>query len=238
MAGTDNVRWRSAVFEGVAVLVGILVAFGVDASWDLRKEREETRASLTAVRSELESNRDQIKSDIEYIGRTIEETYTTLERVAAPGATPTYDETAALLQEITPKGVRQLSQVALNDLQSSGAFAQIESVELRLALGRYQSALADDERTQEGRRQFFDDFLHPYDVTEGSIIAKNPSWYESIGVPELRIDLPLPMEPYVGNRVYANLLTARMFVYSAVRQSRQSVLERIDEVLKVMDGAI
>jgi len=238
MTTVESVRWRFAFLEGLAVLVGILVAFGIDAAWDLRQERAETRASLAAVRAELESNRDQIQSDIEFVGRTIEETYRTLESVAAPGASPTYEETIALLQEIRPKGVPQLSQVALNDLQSSGGFGRIESVPLRLALGRYQSALTDDESAQDSRRQFFDDFLHPYDVAEGSIIAKNPTWYETIGVPELSIDLPLPTEPYVANRVYANLLMARMFTYNAVRASRQRVLERIEQVLEAMDGAI
>ena len=53
-------KWRSAVLDGFAVLVRILLAFAIDAWWDLRNQEEEAQAYLEALETELIENREII----------------------------------------------------------------------------------------------------------------------------------------------------------------------------------
>jgi len=47
MEGIGELKWRSAVVEGFAVLVGILLAFTIDAWWDQRSQQAEAQCTIT-----------------------------------------------------------------------------------------------------------------------------------------------------------------------------------------------
>jgi hypothetical protein len=53
---------RSAriLFEGFAIVVSILLAFAIDAAWDLRGELAEEREALAGLRSDFLSSREQM----------------------------------------------------------------------------------------------------------------------------------------------------------------------------------
>lgn len=52
----DGGWFRTRLGEAVAIIVSILIAFGIDAGWDEWQERQEEADLLTALRSEYESN--------------------------------------------------------------------------------------------------------------------------------------------------------------------------------------
>ena len=73
MTNVSDLRWRSALLEGFAVLVGIILAFSIDAWWDLRNQQIEGAAYLHATRTELEAKRQLIVEELETIGAWIAE---------------------------------------------------------------------------------------------------------------------------------------------------------------------
>lgn len=65
-SGTSrNGTWASFFREAFAVLAAILVAFGLDALWELRVESADTLSALVATRDEFLVVRDQINEAIE-----------------------------------------------------------------------------------------------------------------------------------------------------------------------------
>ena len=52
----DGGWFRTRLGEAVAIILSILIAFGIDAGWDEWQERQEESDILTALRSEYESN--------------------------------------------------------------------------------------------------------------------------------------------------------------------------------------
>jgi hypothetical protein len=58
-------RWRWGVVEGGIILVGVLLAFWVDSSWERRQDRQLEDAILSAVSEEIEGNRTHIVGMIE-----------------------------------------------------------------------------------------------------------------------------------------------------------------------------
>ena len=61
----SDVRWKTMVVESVAVVASILLAFGIDAYWELRQERLAEREAMDALYIEMSSNRDELAATIQ-----------------------------------------------------------------------------------------------------------------------------------------------------------------------------
>lgn len=53
----SDIPWKRLLAEGSAIVVSILLAFAIDASWDARQERERELEALQALRRDFEENR-------------------------------------------------------------------------------------------------------------------------------------------------------------------------------------
>lgn len=56
MMNSREIPWPRILAEGTAVVVSILLAFAIDAWWDERKERDDERDVLLALKAEFETN--------------------------------------------------------------------------------------------------------------------------------------------------------------------------------------
>ena len=63
---------RRALLEAAFVIVGILVAFSIDAWWDDRQEMEVHDAVLASLANEIARNQELVASDTEIAGRHLE----------------------------------------------------------------------------------------------------------------------------------------------------------------------
>lgn len=58
------VRWRKTAVESLAVVGSILLAFGIDATWDTWRERSTEQEIIAALHEEMLSNRTQLEDVI------------------------------------------------------------------------------------------------------------------------------------------------------------------------------
>lgn len=58
------VRWRKTAVESLAVVASILLAFGIDATWDTWRERTTEQEIIAALHEEMLSNRTQLEDVI------------------------------------------------------------------------------------------------------------------------------------------------------------------------------
>lgn len=236
MAESGELRWRSALLEGIAVLVAILVAFSIDAWWDVRSQRVEASEYLEAIQTELLANRELLNSQLETLRRWMVESETFLNTGVAPGASPSYDQVSQMIWDTSPNRTRPVARAALDDLISSGGFRVIDSAELRRALADYERSLTRDTEQQDDVRVHHNRLVSPYHVGRGSFTEV--PWEELVGLPESPVTFPLKVENFVGSREYANLLIVRILEYHDVRVAHAEVLEKIDKALGLLDGAI
>ena len=61
---STDVRWGKIAVESVAVVASILLAFGIDATWDTWRERTTEREIIAALHEEMLSNRTQLEDVI------------------------------------------------------------------------------------------------------------------------------------------------------------------------------
>jgi hypothetical protein len=65
ISSTRRIPWPRVLLEGVVIVVSILLAFGIDAWWDGRANRQQTWEHLEAVRYELQENRELLDEQAE-----------------------------------------------------------------------------------------------------------------------------------------------------------------------------
>ena len=70
MINTREIPWPRILAEGTAVVVSILLAFAIDAWWDERKERDDERDVLLALKAEFEANAQAYLRRIEELCET------------------------------------------------------------------------------------------------------------------------------------------------------------------------
>ena len=61
---STDVRWKKTLVESAAVIASILLAFGIDATWDAWRERSTEREVMAALSQEMRSNRGQLENVI------------------------------------------------------------------------------------------------------------------------------------------------------------------------------
>ncbi len=226
MGGMGELKWRSAVLEGFAVVVAILIAFAIDAWWDLRTQQAEARAYIEAVRTELIANRETVIEDLKTLRGWVEESERYLNTVVAPDASPSYDEVREMVWKTGPNSTTPLARAAIDDLVSSGGFQTIDLAELRRALADYARSLENDATEQEDVRDFFTQFIYPYHVGRGSFTEFD--WEEYNELPESLVSFPLDVDAFAGNRTYANLLISRILEYGNLSDAHRDLLEKIE----------
>lgn len=153
-AQTDS-WFRKALREIPILVLGILIAFALQAWWDGARASEEERQALEAARSELQVNLEGLELNIERHDRVVAavETFHTAmvesesalisdSILVAAIVSPTYDPATA----------------ALESLQRQGA----GSAALAEASGRWRSEVDDATEDEERSRRFTDEQLSPY----------------------------------------------------------------------------
>ncbi len=228
----SQLNWRSAVLDGAAVLIGILLAFSIDAWWDLRGQREEARSYLAAIETELVSNRSALVEELQIIRSWVAQSEGFLNDVVSPDASPTYDQVREMVWLTGPNRTTPIARAAIDDLVSSGGFQVIETPELRRALADYVRALDNDASELEDVRDFFNLHVLPYHIAEGSFTEFD--WEAGLELPESPVTFEMNTAAFAGNRVYANLLISRILEFGNLMNAHQVLIDRIDVVLELM----
>lgn len=149
------VRRDSAFRELVIVVAGILIAFGLDAWWQRRRETEEVRADLSAVLDELREDEEALGRYIAWHRRTevasaaflglVEESSTRPIEVPdsivwGTGFTPSFDPRTGAIEAFV----------------NSGRMDRIGDPALRAGLAGFQAHLTD-ARDEESRAKAYAD---------------------------------------------------------------------------------
>lgn len=233
MSKLAQLDWRSALLDGLAVLVGILLAFSIDAWWDLRGQREEARAYLAAMETELVSNREALVEELKIIKSWVEQSEGFLNNVVGPDASPTYNQIREMVWLTGPNRTTPIARAAIDDLVSSGGFQVIDAPKLRRALADYVRALDNDASELEDVRDFFNLHILPYHIAEGSFTEFD--WEASMELPESPVSFEMNVAAFAGNRVYANLLISRILEFGNLINSHRVLITRIDAVLALLE---
>ena len=227
--GEKGLRWRSALLEGMAVLLGILTAFAIDAAWDTRQERQRVESYLTSLVSELEANQNLIESDLERLREQMAATQAYIvDVVADPQGPVSQDSIRGMVSSMGPIRIQPAQRAAFDDLVSGGLQA-IEDGDIRRLILTYGQALDLDAIRQQSAQDWFENRAQPYDEAEADLIGMRAIYGSGWAG---RNDVRFEIDPaaFVRNRRYGNLLAARYFRVQYVAAARAGLVESLVEL--------
>jgi hypothetical protein len=235
MARLRNIEWYRLGIEAAAIVVSILLAFWIDAWWDLRSQGEEARAYLAALETELLENRRIIDGDLEDLRSWVADSRSFLEEVVSPSAEPSNEQVKRMIWETAPRQTTPLLTAALEDLKSSGGLPAIESAELRRAIADYDRRLDRVASQLDFVSDNFREYILQYHIQHSSFTESG--WEEVAEVEESLASFEFDTEAFAANRTYANLLILRILGYSGLRGAHIEVQTQIERVLALIRDA-
>ena len=187
-------QWPRFLMEGVVIVASILLAFAIEAWWDLHGESLAAESRLEAVRTELGEARNRYAGHLTQLDTQDSLAVLILREVSQ------YSGSAArlntLLWRLGPPPEYSPPMSADGDATSAGSLSLITSEALRRALAEYRVLVEDDTHEQAIPREEFDTRMVPlwleyvstrdhFDVAKGF-----PSWVGFVPTVPFASDYP------------------------------------------------
>jgi len=153
---TRQIPWLRVFVEGVVIVGSILLAFGLQAWWEGKQEREEERESLDALAHDFEAATDAIEEQLLVMDSILVAADIVLEWTGPNADSRHADSLAVLVQVIGRLPSFQPPMGTLEALLGSGDLRLIQNDTLRAALASFPSRLARVSLTESyGVEQMF-----------------------------------------------------------------------------------
>lgn len=159
-----NFRWLLA--ETLVIVLGVLIALGLNDAWTQREERQ-------LEISYLERLEQEFKGDLSYIHEVylpgLEQKKIALESIApyVRDQRPVPEESLEFLRNVSRGGILGgserltfLSDATFRDLQSTGNLRLIRDTEIRAAITNYYLAIENELTRIEGRNSGYVKYIH------------------------------------------------------------------------------
>lgn len=154
-------RWAQIVRDGAIIVISILLAFGIDASWERLQTRRDALNSLERVLAEVGDARTMMARGEAFQERLRVATELLLDAVVElePGSTVTVPD--SLLLGVLGWQVIEASTNNVANFVASESFEFLRDIELRQALRRWIPLLEDLRDDQLNLRRLKDEQIHP-----------------------------------------------------------------------------
>lgn len=136
-------RWIRIVTEGGVIIVSILLAFGIDAWWDGRLQREEERLVLERLRDEFIADLNQLMLKQSGHADLRDAALELLTKTGDLSVGVPSEEVANLLYIVSTNPTFDPAGGALSSLIASGQLSLISNPSLRSQLAAWPGAVAD-----------------------------------------------------------------------------------------------
>jgi hypothetical protein len=218
-----RIAYPKILLEGLAVLVGVLLAFWVESIGQVREDRQRAEQYLSAFATELEATSMRVDSLIEVGEEELADIDTFFAAVVLPpaGVTPSIEDVTLMISTIAPYWMHPYQRAALDDLLSSGGLPLVEDESVRQGILSYSRLLESEASVQQNAVAFWNDHLSPYYFEHASLSG-------FLVTDRLGLDSPPPsIEAFVDSREFANLLGERRAIVNRLRGTRIRLKEHI-----------
>ena len=230
-------RWAFVVAEGIAVTIGVLFAFAMQAWWEESKELEDQERLLIAVAEELEQANTHLDYRIDRLERHQKRLADGLNKLNN-GEEKTADEMTEIMIQIGLFFTMDTPRTAIDDLVGSGSFRLVENPELRAKLNEYRQELRYTSEMHKFVREAEDRFIN-YALRHGNLLAMadNYQWqYPEITLNVVEIEPEL--EKLLLSREMSNHLWNRISFLGLYRQALENQRKSAATLQEAIEGAI
>lgn len=220
---------RRSLGEVLILVMGILLAFGVDSGWQSVQDRRAAAEVVQSITQAFEANRDQLDIWVERRARKMAATHELLLVVTDSSSPIPPDSVAALIATMRQGQSFIADDSRLSELLASGRMHLIEGAELRSRLAGWGAQLADVREIEASAtmhtRQAIDPWLRarlPVAGVQGRFDQVPPRSLEASDVQTLR------------NVEFENLLRDMFFFDRRAEEREAGIRDLINEILRLL----
>ncbi len=234
---TRPIPWLRVFVEGVVIVGSILLAFGIEAGWEVRQERADERQALERLVAEF-SVVDSVLGEWQANHKGVAEaSEVLLQHTGPPGsASLSADSIGALMWTLRWLWTVDPPTATLSSLESSGRLGVIQNQEILTQLASWQALLSDLQSDEELVARWGSETALPYvmshtawrniSYTSDDVHAGNPSPFPD-GLLELLTQREFESQLDVRRTFQVDLVAT----YDLVRASLDRVRSLIQEEL-------
>ena len=222
--------------EGSTIVLSILVAFGIEAAWEERKERVREREAIEQLISEFEVVRDRLVSlDSVYEHGPFRGKAPLRELLGLMGSERGAFSDARLDSLVASSlgGIEpELPDGALSAVVASGQLALIRSDSLRISLAEWMPHRETVQADAEGIGELTSDHLLPFLWSQASVRAVdvNTRYHVELGFGPFDRD----HWPLLQSRMFENLINERLTILEAASGRLSEALDHAEVVLSLL----
>jgi len=184
MPKSQDIPWKRLFAEGTAVVVSILLAFGIDAWWQDRQIRKEEHEILQGLEEEFLAIREVLTRH----SALHRDSLKSLENVLSISDAGASQESAAAVEtairELLTPNTTDISNGTLHALLASGRLEMLSSRALRKRLVNWEREIGEVWDDQEAHAKMVYEIHVPYFINEGlSAADAMGSWYDDWSIP-------------------------------------------------------
>lgn len=217
------------LIEATTIVLSILLAFWIDASWSGHVDRQQTEKSLVALLSDFESYFDEIDEKLEtHNRRTRSSTILAMASERELNAIP-LDSMVTLLWGSLYPGTLDLQTVGVSSMIATNQISKIRSASLRRKLAEWDAHYRDYKGSEADLVDYLNDSFFPY-VNTRIVIPWGPDDIVARSHASLR-----PMFSDMSFQNHAILVRVQSLVceseLGAVRNLTQEIIELLKDEL-------
>jgi hypothetical protein len=219
--------------EGLAVLAGILIAFGIDAGWDGHVERRQADAYLSALAAELDVAGTGYADHLWYLDLHDQRLGRILAEAQSYSGNPAAMDT--LLLSLGPFASYNPPMAAFDDLEGGGGLASIEPAEVRRGIASYRRSVERDGETQRELADYWNTEVKTYwderiDMRRLVEIATGRPIGEFLASDLPPVRLGPNYEELLFDRRFLNQLSTWALHIARIRRSNQGMRTEIESL--------
>ena len=223
------VPWLRLSMEGAAIVLSILLAFGIDAGWDFRAQLNEERDVLTGLRAEFEDVRARLDGWAEFNG--VAEEVVSRALATDPG-TLSHPLADSVLSAVWLVNIIDRGGGPLDALLASGRLELIRERRIRERVARWPDRMEDLHTNDLGTTDFVLHQILPSMADFGL-----PEVLCSGRVPFCVHDGPIPQShsALLADRRFRALLTTRLVVLRIIGDDQKAASAAATELITLID---
>jgi hypothetical protein len=218
------IPWLRVIIEGVVIVGSILLAFGIDAAWDEKQERERVDRQFEALIREFTLTREELTRGLDDVTDAHEATVAVLELMEQADRTTTPAEVAERVYRSMDVGIFTTQHPVMTMMMASGDLVEFEERGLLGLLAQWRAGMEDlridAQHLEQNREQMIFNRL----VTIGvALDFDRPN----------RDLLAMMDDPGLKAAFALRALRARMLAGSF-----SAALTQVDHILEVLEGIV
>ncbi len=155
-----QIPWLRILIEGVVIVGSILLAFGIDAAWEGRQEREEERVLLASLLDEFEINRENLRETAQAHRNAVTGMRALLDASASGPSMPT-DSLGRMFGWSVVTAHYNPANGAITAMVSGGRISLVTNTDLRDRIAGWDAVTSDLILDEQTRRDFVVHRLRP-----------------------------------------------------------------------------